>query len=198
MISGIVLAAGTSSRLGRPKQLLDLGGAPVLRRVVDVTLATSLDEVIVVLGHQADRVEAAVPSSERVRSIVNPDFLRGQSSSLRAGLLAAAPRSEAAVILLGDQPGVRSDAVDAVIGAWREAGTPLVQASYGGRPAHPTLLARELWPRLQELSGDEGARAFIARHLELRTLVEVEGELPEDIDTEGDYQRALSRLAGPG
>jgi molybdenum cofactor cytidylyltransferase len=198
MISGIVLAAGTSSRLGRPKQLLDLGGRPVLQRVLDAALAASLDEILVVLGHMADDVEAAVTFEEGVRPVLNPDYREGQSTSLRTGLRAVHEGSVAAVMLLGDQPGVRPAAIDAVVAAWRSGAGPIVQASYQGSPAHPTLVGRETWPELETASGDEGARGFIAAHSRERTLVEVGGDVPDDIDTEEDYRRALAKQQSTG
>jgi molybdenum cofactor cytidylyltransferase len=198
MISGVVLAAGTSSRLGRPKQLLDLAGRTVLLRVVDAALGAALDEVVVVLGHEADQIRTTLPRSDRVRVAVNPDYLEGQATSLREGLRTASERSEAAVILLGDQPAIRTDAVDAIAEAWRGGAGPLVQASYQGHPAHPTLLARAVWPELAALAGDEGARGFIAANRSRRTLVEVGGSPPDDIDTEEDYRRALSKQQWTG
>jgi molybdenum cofactor cytidylyltransferase len=193
MIGGIVLAAGTSSRLGRPKQLLDLSGRPVLQWVLDAARASALDDVVVVLGHAAREIQEAVTFDQRVRPVMNPDFAQGQSTSLRAGLGALAEETEAAVIMLADQPGLRPDAIDAVIGSWRRKGRPVVQASYSGKPAHPTLLARQLWPELAARSGDEGARGFIASRRSSRTLVEVGGRPPDDIDTEEDYRRVLSQ-----
>jgi molybdenum cofactor cytidylyltransferase len=194
VITGIVLAAGTSSRLGRPKQLLDLAGRPVLRHVVDAALASPLDEVVVVLGHLAGEIGTAVPRDARVRTVVNGRYALGQSTSLAAGLEAAGPGSEAAVVLLGDQPGIRPDAVAAVVAAFAAAGAAaVVQASYGGRPAHPTLLGREVWGRLlPELEGDRGARQILEGHPEWRSLVEVGGDPPLDIDTERDYERVLA------
>jgi molybdenum cofactor cytidylyltransferase len=197
-ISAVILAAGTSSRLGRPKQLLDLGGRNVLQRVVDAALAARVDEVVVVLGHASNEIEASLPLSDRVRIVLNPDYLEGQSTSLRTGLHAASDGSEAAVILLGDQPGVRPDTIDAVVEAWRGGAGPIVQASYRGRPSHPTLLARVVWAELEGLSGDEGARGFIAANRPRRTLVEVGGRPPDDIDTQEDYRRALSRRHSTG
>jgi len=192
VISGVVLAAGTSSRLGRPKQLLLLGGKPVLSHAVEAALAASLDEVVVVLGYRAEEVMGAVPADPRVRTVSNPRFGEGQSTSLRTGLKALGPSCRAAVILLGDQPGVRPDAIDAVVGGWGEEGAQMVQASYGGRPAHPTLLARSIWPEADSITGDQGARGLIERHPDRRTLVEVGGTPPDDIDTEQDYRRVRS------
>jgi molybdenum cofactor cytidylyltransferase len=194
----VVLAAGTSSRLGRPKQLLDLRGRMVLQRVLDAALAKSLDEVVVVLGHEAQRIGQAIEPNGRVRSVTNPDYLDGQSTSLRAGLRALNEACEAAVVLLGDQPGLRPETVDAVVRTWRKRGGPIVQAAYGGRPAHPTLFARAIWPEIEALTGDQGARDLIVADPSRRTPVEVGGEPPDDIDTERDYIRALSRQQNAG
>lgn len=195
MISGVVLAAGTSSRFGRPKQLLDLGGIPVLRHVLDAAVAGGLDEVVVVLGHHAREIVDAVPPTGRVRIASNPQYADGQSTSLRTGLQAVEAGSEAAVILLGDQPWVRPDAIAAVVAAFRNGNGPVVQATYEGRPAHPTLLGRSVWATVvEESEGDEGARAVLGRHPEWVAAAEVGGAPPEDIDTEEDYARLLSRM----
>ncbi|HEX9311638.1 MAG TPA: nucleotidyltransferase family protein [Actinomycetota bacterium] len=202
MISGLILAAGSSARLGRPKQLLDLGGKPVLEHVVDAALASALDEVVVVLGHRAEEIRSAVPEDERVRVVENPEHERGQSTSLAAGLRSLGPESEAAVVLLGDQPGTAPAAVAAVVAAYRDGLGPVVQASYGGRPAHPTLLARRVWAEVvAETAGDEGARSVLAARPEWRALVEVGGAPPDDIDTETDYERvrrAFEQPVNPG
>src|SRR5687768_483328 len=141
-VSGIILAAGRSSRLGRPKQLLDLGGVPVLAHVLDNARAAGLDEVVLVLGHEAERIAAAVAARlDGVRVVVNPDFARGQSTSLHAGLRAVAAESAAAIVLLGDQPQVGPDVIGALVAAYRQTTSPVVLPSYGGTPANPVLLA---------------------------------------------------------
>ena len=122
---------------------------------------------------------------------MNPDFAEGQSTSLRTGLEAADGEARAAVVMLGDQPGIRPDAVAAVMAAFGDGGGPVVQAAYGSRPAHPTLLARSVWAQmLDEIEGDQGARQVLQIHRSWRTLVEVGGHPPEDIDTPEDYERA--------
>src|SRR5436190_20659628 len=96
-----------------------------------------------------------------LRAVVNPQSRSGQASSLRTGIGAMPADVTAAVVLLADQPAIRTDAVRAVVAAFRSGSGPIVQASYGGRPAHPTLLARSIWPDLSLLSGDAGARQLI-------------------------------------
>lgn len=193
-MAGIVLAAGSSSRLGRPKQLLDLGGSPVLQHVLDAAVAAGLDQIVVVLGHAAGDVAAGIRIPARAAIVLNPEFAQGQSTSLRAGLLAASPDAGAAVFLLGDQPGIRPEVIAEVVAAWRAGDGPVVQASYGGRGAHPTLFDRSVWEEVEKATGDEGARTVLAAHPEWRSSVEVGGPMPEDIDTEADYLRVKAEF----
>ena len=186
-VTGIVLAAGTSSRLGRPKQLLDLAGKPALQYVVDVLEVAPVDEIVVVLGHHAGEIAAALATTDRTRMAVNADFAAGQSTSFRTGLRSASERSQAAVILLGDQPSIRMEVVAAVVDAWRGGSGPVVQAAYGDVPGHPVLFDRSLWPEIERGVGDEGARGILAAHPEWQTFIDVGGTPPRDIDTEEDY-----------
>jgi CTP:molybdopterin cytidylyltransferase MocA len=126
-----------------------------------------------------------------VRVVVNPRHEEGQSTSLSVALGAMPPGAAAALVLLGDQPEVRVDAIRAVIGATGRA--PVVRASYGGVPGHPVLLARSLWPDLAGGRGDAGARGLIAARGERPALVEVGGSAPADIDTPEDYARLGAR-----
>jgi molybdenum cofactor cytidylyltransferase len=193
-VAGIVLAAGSSTRLGRPKQLLDLAGKSVLQHVLDAAAASPLEEMVVVLGHAAEDVAATVRLPAHAGLVINAEFQEGQSTSMKAGLRAVGPGTAAAVFLLGDQPGVRSDVIAAVIEAYRGGAGPVVQASYRGRPAHPTLFDRGVWEELEAATGDEGARGILARHPDWRSTVEVGGDPPADIDTEQDYAAARRRF----
>jgi molybdenum cofactor cytidylyltransferase len=168
----------------------------VLQHVLDAAQASPLDEIVVVLGHAAHEIAAAVKIMGRARIAINPDFASGQSTSLRTGLRAADAGSSAAVFLLGDQPGVRVDAIGAVVDAWRGGSGPVVQASYAGRPSHPTLFDRSTWSELERAEGDEAARGVLARHSEWRVLVEVGGTPPDDLDTEEDYTRLRGEFEG--
>ncbi len=194
MIAGVVLAAGTSSRLGRPKQLLELQGKTVLQHVVDAAGSAGLDEVLVVLGHLADEVRGSLSLPARARVVVNADYAAGQSTSLRAGLAALEDSpAEAAVVLLGDQPLVREEAIRAVAQAFRETGASVVRARYGARIGHPILLARRVWRSARELQGDVGARGLIGELADVEPQrvqdVELAGPAPEDIDTPEQYER---------
>lgn len=200
-LSGIVLAAGASTRLGRPKQLLLLGDRPLLQHVVDAALASRLDEVVVVLGHGAAEIRAALraPADAPLRLVVHADPSRGQSSSLRLGLDSASPRATAAAILLGDQPGVGAALIDRVAAAFLDGGSPAARPVYSGAggcaiPGHPVFLARRIWPEVGKLSGDQGARVLLSTRPDWLLQLPVEGEPPADVDTWEDYRR-VSRAA---
>jgi molybdenum cofactor cytidylyltransferase len=196
-LSGIILAAGASSRMGRPKPLLPLRGRPLLQHVLDAAVASRLDEVVLVLGNQAEAVRGALelPEASRVRTVVNADWARGQSTSLRLALRRARPSAAAAAILLGDQPGVGAALIDRVTRAFLDAGLPAARPVYSGAdgsrvPGHPVLLARRIWSEVDKLGGDEGARALLAARADWLLQVPVQGEPPADIDTWEDYRRA--------
>ncbi|MGH2655419.1 MAG: nucleotidyltransferase family protein [Actinomycetota bacterium] len=193
-VAGVILAGGTGSRLGRTKQLLPVGGRPMLQHVVD-TAITELDRVVVVLGHDADRVARALRLGLGVRTVVNPHFAYGQSTSLAVGLVAVSG-AEAAVVLLGDEPGVQPGAVRAVVDAYRTTGGPVIQARYGGRPGHPVLLGRMVWASLRAVQGDSGARAVLRRHPGWVVAVEL-GTAPVDVDTWEDYQLVCAGQGPP-
>jgi molybdenum cofactor cytidylyltransferase len=191
-VSGVILAAGASTRMGRPKQLLDVAGRPLLQHVVDAALAASLDEVIVVLGHRADEVKAALALGGRARAVVNSDFADGQITSLRCGLAATNPDARAAAILLGDQPSLQSEAIDHMIAAFLASGARAARPVYpevGGRPGHPVLLAREIFPELEGLHGDQGARTLFSEQRPGVLEIPVAGQPPPDIDTPEDFAR---------
>jgi molybdenum cofactor cytidylyltransferase len=195
-VSGIVLAAGSSSRLGQPKQLLELDGRPLLQHAIDAAEGAGLRDVVLVLGHRSDDVAAAISTSSGTRIVVNPDYLQGQATSLRAGLRAMHDEAGGAIVLLGDQPAITSASLRAVVSAYQASGRPVVQASYGGRPGHPVLFDRGVWADLLAVEGDTGARELLKEHPDWVERVELGGEVPEDLDTWQDYERLKERWSG--
>jgi molybdenum cofactor cytidylyltransferase len=197
--SAVVLAAGTASRMGRSKSLLPLGDRCLLQHVVDAALASRLAEVIVVLGCRAAEIRSVLrlPADGRARVVVNADFAAGQSASLRCGLRAVTRRSEAAAVLLGDQPTVPAARIDRVAEAFFASRAPAARPVFpdaGGVPGHPVFLARRLWPLLDGLAGDHGARELLADRPDWLTPVPERGGPPPDVDTPDDYE-GLARVA---
>ena len=192
MISGVILAAGRSARLGRPKQLLPLAGQPLLVHVLRHAAASALDEVILVLGHEAAAIAAAVGDWGQ-RLVLNPDHAAGQSTSLRAGLAALDPATNGALFLLGDQPQVGPTVIDGLIAAHSARGGRIMVPRYGGQPGNPVLFARALFPELARVTGDEGARSVVRAHPNDVIHVDVgPGPPPRDVDTEEDYAALLA------
>lgn len=182
--------------MGRPKQLLPLQGRPLLQHVVDTAVASSLDEIILVLGHRAREILSAITCPDRVRVVVNAEYAEGQSTSLRAGLRTASPYAEAAAVLLGDQPRATPQLIDAMAAAFRSAAACAVRPVYagvGGRrvPGHPVFLARRVWPEMDKLRGDQGARDLLGAHPEWLLEVSVDGDVPPDVDTWEDYRHSV-------
>lgn len=195
--TAIVLAAGAGSRMGGPlKQLLPLEGRPVLQHVLDAVAAAGLTEILLVLGHEAQRVEDGVTLPPGASVVVNAHHADGQASSLRAALDHVPAPARGVIVALGDQPRVRPDAIRAVLDAHSRSGAPVVRAAYGGRASHPVLLDRAVWPGVETLRGDQGARALIAAHAGRIELVEVGGDPPEDVDTHDDLERLRAAAAG--
>lgn len=193
-VSALVLAAGRGARMGRTKQLLPMGGRPLLALVIDAALGSVADEVVVVLGHEAGEIRSALADgwTGRLRFVENVDYERGQSSSLVAGIAAVDPRSEAVVVLLGDQPTVSSADIDRVIEASTRDGVVAVRAMYDEGAAavagHPTLIGRALWDEVRGVRGDKGARDVLARHGDHVLRVQIGKPPPADVDTPGDYE----------
>ena len=202
MIAGVLIAAGGSSRLGRPKQLLPLGGRPLLAHTLGNALASGLDEVVLVLGHEAAAVRRALDASlgpTRARIVVNPRYAEGQATSVVAGLDAVAADAVAVLFLLGDQPTVAPETIDALLAAFRTHSAPIVAPTYGGTIGNPVLFSRDLFPDLRGLTGDEGARGVV-RHRP-GDVHRVETGLPSpppDVDTDEDYRALLDAWDAPG
>jgi molybdenum cofactor cytidylyltransferase len=175
--------------MGRPKQLLVVGGRPLLEGVVAHACESRLDEVVVVLGANAETILGAVGMG-RARTVINPDHEAGLSSSLLAGLAALGPEVDRAVVILGDQPAISPAMLDGLLD--RQAGSRLPSAalSFNGLLHPPVVLARELWEGMRDLKGDVGCRALIRSRPELVAALPVEADTrhPVDVDTPDDYE----------
>ena len=201
-LSGILLAAGASTRMGRPKQLLSLGGRFLLQRTLDEAAASCLDELILVLGHRSEEILDALrlPVRPPCRVVVNPRYREGQSRSLVLGLRSTDPAARAAAILLADQPFVTAALIDRVAEAFLKAGSspaarPVYTGASGERvPGHPVFLARSTWSELARLDGDRGARDLLRARPDWLHELPLRGRPPLDIDTPEDWDRAQREL----
>lgn len=197
-IGGVVLAAGASRRLGQPKQLLQLGGKPALQYVIDAAKAAGLDPLLVVLGHAADTIQQHIDVAG-CTVLLNPDYAAGQSTSVRTALDHLPEDVEAVVFLLGDQPLVEPAVIQALVAAFRETRAPIVQPRYAEGRGNPVLIARALFPELQQLEGDTGARPVIERHRDRVHLVDLAHyHRPADLDTWEDYEHLRQAFAHRG
>jgi molybdenum cofactor cytidylyltransferase len=193
--AGVVLAAGASRRMGRPKQLLEVRGTPLLEIAVTAACASALDDVVVVLGALAGEIAARVDFG-RARVVVNPDYDRGMSTSLRAGIASLGGDVSRAMIILGDQPDISAALLDRLLDIQEASGLPAAALSFDGLLHPPMVLAREMWADLEGLEGDVGLRTVVRAHPELVTALPVDrpGGHPIDIDTHEDFERLV---AGP-
>jgi len=188
-ISGLVLGAGASSRFGQPKQLLPFRGGALLGWVINqAELATGLDEVIVVLGRAADEIREKVIFGN-AKVVENPVFGEGCASSYRVGIGALDPRSDAIMILLGDQPGVDPETINRIADEWRRGDGQIALASYQGRKGHPMLFAKPLFDKLVGLHGDKAAWKLVDANPDLVRVISFDRPFPEDINTVEDYLR---------
>jgi len=189
-VAVIVLAAGRSTRMGGPNKLLaDVDGQPLVAHAVKAALASQAVEIVVVLGHMADDVRAAVEKlvapKSRLRFVTNPDYAEGLSTSVRTAVAALGKDIDAAVVQLGDMPGVNASLLDRLMAAFSPVeGRSICVPTVAGKRGNPVLWARRFFPEIAQLSGDTGAKHLIGEHADLVCEVEMAGEAAvTDIDT---------------
>src|SRR6185437_6035371 len=194
MIAGVVLAAGASRRFGAgggaQKLVAAAAGKPVVRWTVERVLASRVDDVVVVTGHERDAVRAALAGLD-VRLVDNPHFASGLGASLEAGIGALPPATTGAVVALGDQPTISTAVIDALIAAWHERRMPIVAPLYRGGRGNPVLFAASLFAELRAVAGDQGAREIIMRSPERVTLVDADADMPLDVDDRGSLDAVV-------
>lgn len=198
-VAALVLAAGGSSRLGRPKQLEPWGDATMLGRILASVRAYPVDETWVVLGAAFDSIIETI-DFENCNVVENPEWEEGIASSLRVGLdaLSQLSRVDAALVVIGDQPEVDPDVVSEVIARFEQTRASVVIPKYRYTWGNPVVVHRSLWPRLMSLEGDEGAMRLFRAHPEWVEEVWFEQLPPRDVDTDADVGELRPRVPGTG
>ncbi len=193
-VAALVLAAGGSRRLGRPKQLEPWGRTTLLGHVLDQVRRFPVEEIWVVLGAETDRVLEQV-DLDGVGVVENPEWAEGIASSLRAGLdaLTRLSKADAVLIVIGDQPEIEPSVAERLMDEYRRSRGPVVIPKYRYVWGNPVLVDRSLWPRLMSLGGDEGARRLFQAHPEWVREVWFETLPPRDVDTEADVEELRPR-----
>jgi molybdenum cofactor cytidylyltransferase len=196
-LAGIVLAAGESRRMGQPKQLLPFGAGTILERVVDTLLTAGVGEVVVVLGHVADRVRAVL-GDRPVRAVVNAEYRQGMLSSVKCGVNAIGAGYDAVLIALGDQPHIEGAVVSEVIRAYRDGETGIVIPRYADKKGHPIIINLQKYREaIANLPEDAGLNVLMQEHANDVRLIDVATEdIIRDIDVPDDYTRELARFTG--
>ncbi len=193
-VAVVLLAAGSSTRMGRPKQLVDWGGRPLLSHVIAQVAEWPAEQLVVVIGAAADEVLDTVDFGP-AEVVLNPEWEEGMASSLRAGLdvLSRNARLEAAFVALADQPSVDPSVPERLLEAYRASRSQAVVPKYRYARGNPVLVDRRLWTRLMSLTGDEGARRLFQAHPEWVEEVWFDTLPPRDVDTEADIAELRPR-----
>jgi molybdenum cofactor cytidylyltransferase len=191
-VAAVVLAAGRSARMGEPKQLLCVGERTVLERALENVRGAGVGEVVLVLGHSAEEIRRELPADvlDGLNIVLNHQYEEGMASSLREGLSAVSDTMDAALIVLADQPFVRSETIDRIIERYRSSDAEIVIPFFDGQRGNPVLLDRSVFSEAMALQGDTGFRAIFASHADGIGKVDVDDSgILLDIDDRADYER---------
>ena len=188
--TGLVLAAGGSTRLGQPKQLLPYGSATLLDHVLNTARACPFDQLICVIGGSSQEITATV-DLRSVQVVENDHFGEGCSSSIAAALTAVDPRCDVLVLMLGDQPGVSAATVTKLLAG--RGDSALAASAYDDGRGHPLAFARSTFDQLAVQHGDKGVWKLLDRRASDVVDVPVAGPVPLDIDTWDDYRAVLAQ-----
>jgi len=192
MVSAILLAAGESKRMDKPKQLMPLGKTTILEQTIDNLLGSRVSEVIVVLGYRAEEVMKKI-AVKPIKITINPAYHRGMSTSIVTGLSLVDDRAQAVMLALADQPFIDSPTINRLIAEFLSHNKGIAIPVYRGRRGHPVIFAIKYKEELLELTGDVGGRQIIRQHPDDILEVAVNSEsIITDIDTTSDYQSHLN------
>jgi molybdenum cofactor cytidylyltransferase len=194
VIHGVLLAAGESRRMGYPKPLLEIEGETFVARIVRLMLPV-VGQLTVVVGAHADRVRSAIPNDARISIVENPDWMRGQLSSIKAGIRALPRDASAAMVHLADHPKVKAATFEAVADAYRRSGKPIAIARCDGRRGHPVIFDRSIFAELLDAPEDQGARVVVNADPSRIVYVDCDDAgILLDLDTPEDLLRAGLKL----
>ena len=195
-VAGVLLAAGTSSRMGSNKMLFELNGESVLRGAVKRALAGGLSPLMVVLGHEPEKAWQEIEDLP-CQWALNPLYEQGINTSLKSGIMAVPPEAGAAMVLLADMPFVTPEMIAAMIDRYRTTDAPLVISDYAGVNAPPMLYDRGLFRELLEMTGEGCGRQVVKRHREAAEVLSWPASALADLDVPEDYERiSAGRKAG--
>ncbi|HEX8038401.1 MAG TPA: nucleotidyltransferase family protein [Chryseosolibacter sp.] len=192
--AAIILAAGSSSRMGRSKQLLEVDGEKLLIRTIRAALETGLKDVVVVIGHH-EEIHRKEIDKQPVEIVYNPTWQRGMGNSLKAGLshlMMNHPSVDAVILLVCDQPHLSGNVLTTLIHRYEETGKPIVASRYSGMPGVPALFDKTFFAKLTAIPDEEGAKKIILRHPSDTVTVEFPGGAV-DLDTIEDYNAYQSK-----
>jgi molybdenum cofactor cytidylyltransferase len=195
-VAGVLLAAGTSSRMGSNKMLFALEGESVLRGAARRALAGGLSPLVVVLGHQAEKARRELDGLP-CQAVINPDYEQGINTSLKTGIAAVVElpdRPQAALVMLADMPFVSAEMIAALIARYRSSAAPLVISDYAGVNAPPMLYDRSLFHELGEMTGEGCGRQVVKRHRAEAEVLSWDAAALADLDVPEDYERS-ARIA---
>jgi molybdenum cofactor cytidylyltransferase len=189
-IEGVILAAGESRRMGYPKPLLEIGDQTFIAHIAETMLAV-VPRLVIVIGAHRERVRAAIPRDMRIAIVENPNYLRGQLSSLKVGLGAMRPESAATLVHLGDHPIVKVETFRAVVDTYHRTGKPIVIARHDGHRGHPAIFDRAMFDELLSAPQEEGARHVVNADSSRVAYADLpDPGITLDLDTPSDLARA--------
>jgi molybdenum cofactor cytidylyltransferase len=189
-LSILILAAGNSSRLGHPKQLVEFRGETLIERTIKTALIIS-EEILVVLGANSDLIESQIsPFSESVKTIHNPDWQAGMGTSIRIGVEVLAKKSDTILILLSDQPFISQEFLQNLLQTFAESNNLIAASCYENELGVPMIFDKSIFPELLKLDGEKGAKSFLNKYRDTISIINFpEGNI--DIDTPEDLEKLL-------
>lgn len=189
-ISGILLAAGESKRMGKPKLILNLGKSNIINATIDNLLKSEIYELIIVLGHEAQKIESSLSTQDkRIKFVTNKNYREGMSTSIKCGVLTTSKESEAFLIALGDQPLISPKVINRLIEKYQSSKVGIVTVMHKSFRGHPVLISKKYVKELLSLNGDIGARDLLKQHLDDTASIKIESsEEFFDIDRTQDYE----------